>query len=140
MFLHIIRHVFCHPCSQNPVHYDLRHLQALSMHYFYLYTPSFSLVKCYFGYLLFCLPNLFGTNFLFVLFLDNVFEQILNSSSPGLAEARKILRNIICRRLYKCLGQTQADKTIIVTQVCIRIFVWIYCYRHLLATSSILYY
>ncbi|XP_045912544.1 deoxynucleoside triphosphate triphosphohydrolase SAMHD1 [Micropterus dolomieu] len=47
---------------------------------------------------------------------DNVFEQILNSSSPGLAEARKILRNIICRRLYKCLGQTQADKTIIVTQ------------------------
>ncbi|XP_070766298.1 deoxynucleoside triphosphate triphosphohydrolase SAMHD1-like [Enoplosus armatus] len=47
---------------------------------------------------------------------DHVFEQIHNSSSPELAEARKILRNILCRRLYKCLGQTQADKHMIVTQ------------------------
>ncbi|XP_030279786.1 deoxynucleoside triphosphate triphosphohydrolase SAMHD1 [Sparus aurata] len=47
---------------------------------------------------------------------DQVFEQILNSSSPELAEARHILRNIICRRLYKCLGQTQADKPMTVTQ------------------------
>uniref|UniRef100_A0A7N8YCQ9 Deoxynucleoside triphosphate triphosphohydrolase SAMHD1 n=1 Tax=Mastacembelus armatus TaxID=205130 RepID=A0A7N8YCQ9_9TELE len=38
---------------------------------------------------------------------DHVFEQILNSSSADLAEARQILRNITCRRLYKCLGQTQ---------------------------------
>lgn len=51
--------------------------------------------------------------------VDHVFEQILNSSSPELAEARQILRNIICRRLYKCLGQTQADKPIKVTQVCV---------------------
>uniref|UniRef100_A0A673B5I6 Deoxynucleoside triphosphate triphosphohydrolase SAMHD1 n=1 Tax=Sphaeramia orbicularis TaxID=375764 RepID=A0A673B5I6_9TELE len=49
---------------------------------------------------------------------DNVFEQILNSSSPELAEARQILHNIVCRRLYKCLGQTQPDKPIDVTQVC----------------------
>ncbi|XP_076596618.1 deoxynucleoside triphosphate triphosphohydrolase SAMHD1-like [Chaetodon auriga] len=47
---------------------------------------------------------------------DHVFEQILNSSSPELAEARKILRNIVCRRLYKCLGQTQAEKPLDVTQ------------------------
>lgn len=39
---------------------------------------------------------------------DHVFEQILHSSLPELTEARQILRNIICRRLYKCLGQTQA--------------------------------
>lgn len=47
---------------------------------------------------------------------DHVFEQILNSSSPELAEAKRILRNIVCRRLYKCLGQTQPDKPIVVTQ------------------------
>ncbi|KAE8293554.1 Deoxynucleoside triphosphate triphosphohydrolase SAMHD1 [Larimichthys crocea] len=47
---------------------------------------------------------------------DHVFEQILNSSSPELAEARQILHNVTCRRLYKCLGQTQADKPISVTQ------------------------
>uniref|UniRef100_A0A3B3C2U0 Deoxynucleoside triphosphate triphosphohydrolase SAMHD1 n=1 Tax=Oryzias melastigma TaxID=30732 RepID=A0A3B3C2U0_ORYME len=42
---------------------------------------------------------------------DYVFEQILNSSSSELSEAREILHNIVCRRLYKCLGQTQPDKT-----------------------------
>ncbi|KAI3357660.1 hypothetical protein L3Q82_016068 [Scortum barcoo] len=47
---------------------------------------------------------------------DHVFEQILNSSSPELAESRQILRNIICRRLYKCLGQTHADKPISVNK------------------------
>ncbi|XP_008291875.1 deoxynucleoside triphosphate triphosphohydrolase SAMHD1 isoform X2 [Stegastes partitus] len=47
---------------------------------------------------------------------DHVFEQILNSSSAELAEARQILQNIICRRLYKCVGQTQADKPVSVTQ------------------------
>ncbi|XP_041801150.1 deoxynucleoside triphosphate triphosphohydrolase SAMHD1 [Chelmon rostratus] len=47
---------------------------------------------------------------------DHVFEQILNSSSLELAEARQILRNIVCRRLYKCLGQTQAAKAMSVTQ------------------------
>lgn len=37
---------------------------------------------------------------------DHVFEQILYSSSAELAEARGILQNILCRRLYKCVGQT----------------------------------
>ncbi|XP_037628429.1 deoxynucleoside triphosphate triphosphohydrolase SAMHD1-like isoform X2 [Sebastes umbrosus] len=47
---------------------------------------------------------------------DHVFEQILNSSSPELTESRQILRNITCRRLYKCLGQTQAKNTLSVTK------------------------
>lgn len=47
---------------------------------------------------------------------DHVFEQILNSSSQELSEARQILQNVVCRRLYKCLGQTQPDKPITVTQ------------------------
>ncbi|XP_041859789.1 deoxynucleoside triphosphate triphosphohydrolase SAMHD1 [Melanotaenia boesemani] len=47
---------------------------------------------------------------------DHVFEQILNSSSSELAEARQILHNIVCRNLYKCLGQTQPDKAVNVTQ------------------------
>lgn len=47
---------------------------------------------------------------------DCVFEQILNSFSDELAEAREILRNVVCRRLYKCLGQTQAEKPISVNQ------------------------
>lgn len=47
---------------------------------------------------------------------DHVFEQILHSSLPELTEARQILRNIICRHLYKCLGQTQAEKTMSITQ------------------------
>ncbi|KAM3871742.1 deoxynucleoside triphosphate triphosphohydrolase SAMHD1 [Diretmus argenteus] len=51
---------------------------------------------------------------------DTVFEQILNSSSPELAEARKILHNIVCRRLYKCLGQTQAEKPMKITQEILR--------------------
>lgn len=51
---------------------------------------------------------------------DHVFEQILNSSSQELAESRQILLNIVYRRLYKCLGQTQAKKPMIVTQEKIR--------------------
>ncbi|XP_061160697.1 deoxynucleoside triphosphate triphosphohydrolase SAMHD1 isoform X2 [Syngnathus typhle] len=48
---------------------------------------------------------------------DSVFEQILHSSNPKLAEARQILQNILQRRLYKYLGQTQAKKPLKVTQV-----------------------
>ncbi|XP_059190172.1 deoxynucleoside triphosphate triphosphohydrolase SAMHD1-like [Centropristis striata] len=51
---------------------------------------------------------------------DHVFEQILHSSTPELAESRQILRNIICRRLYKCLGQTQADKPMTVNREVLR--------------------
>lgn len=47
---------------------------------------------------------------------DHVFEQILYSSSPELAQAREVLSNVVCRRLYKCLGQTQAEKPINVTE------------------------
>uniref|UniRef100_H2RZX8 Deoxynucleoside triphosphate triphosphohydrolase SAMHD1 n=1 Tax=Takifugu rubripes TaxID=31033 RepID=H2RZX8_TAKRU len=43
---------------------------------------------------------------------DQMFEQILNSSSPELAEPRKILHDITCRRIYKYLGQTQSKKTL----------------------------
>uniref|UniRef100_A0A8C8GEF1 Deoxynucleoside triphosphate triphosphohydrolase SAMHD1 n=1 Tax=Oncorhynchus tshawytscha TaxID=74940 RepID=A0A8C8GEF1_ONCTS len=53
---------------------------------------------------------------------DHVFEQILYSSSSELAEAREILQNITCRRLYKCVGQTQAEKRMEVSQVCVRVF------------------
>ncbi|XP_062314410.1 deoxynucleoside triphosphate triphosphohydrolase SAMHD1 [Osmerus eperlanus] len=47
---------------------------------------------------------------------DHVFEQILYSSPPELAEAREILENITCRRLYKCVGQTQAEKHLEISQ------------------------
>ncbi|XP_071777168.2 deoxynucleoside triphosphate triphosphohydrolase SAMHD1-like [Centroberyx gerrardi] len=40
---------------------------------------------------------------------DHVFEQILNSSSSELAESRQILQNIVYRRLYTFVGQTQAN-------------------------------
>uniref|UniRef100_A0A8C5CHF4 HD domain-containing protein n=1 Tax=Gadus morhua TaxID=8049 RepID=A0A8C5CHF4_GADMO len=60
---------------------------------------------------------------------DHVFERILYSSLPELHEAREILRNIVCRRLYKCVGQTQAERPIVLTEV--RLFVCgisqIYC-------------
>ncbi|XP_068453256.1 deoxynucleoside triphosphate triphosphohydrolase SAMHD1-like [Clinocottus analis] len=47
---------------------------------------------------------------------DNVFEQILNSSSPALKDSREILNNVVCRRLYKCLGQTQAQEPVSATR------------------------
>uniref|UniRef100_A0A8C5EMI0 SAM domain and HD domain 1 n=1 Tax=Gouania willdenowi TaxID=441366 RepID=A0A8C5EMI0_GOUWI len=50
---------------------------------------------------------------------DQVFEQILNSTDPKLEEARKILRNIIERQLYKCLGQIQTGERTNLTQVCV---------------------
>ncbi|XP_061113207.1 deoxynucleoside triphosphate triphosphohydrolase SAMHD1-like [Conger conger] len=47
---------------------------------------------------------------------DHIFEQILYSSSPELDDARAILQNINCRKLYKCLGQTQPKRPVLVTQ------------------------
>ncbi|KAI1890239.1 hypothetical protein AGOR_G00151670 [Albula goreensis] len=47
---------------------------------------------------------------------DSVFEQILFSSSTELAEARKILENVLCRKLYKCVGQTHPKRNIEVRQ------------------------
>ncbi|XP_074500272.1 deoxynucleoside triphosphate triphosphohydrolase SAMHD1-like [Sebastes fasciatus] len=40
-----------------------------------------------------------------------VFEKILHSTDDELKEAREILENITKRKLYKFLGQTQADET-----------------------------
>uniref|UniRef100_A0A672LHM9 Deoxynucleoside triphosphate triphosphohydrolase SAMHD1-like n=1 Tax=Sinocyclocheilus grahami TaxID=75366 RepID=A0A672LHM9_SINGR len=40
---------------------------------------------------------------------DHIFELILYSSAPELSEARAILHNIVCRRLYKCVGQTTPE-------------------------------
>ncbi|XP_069740423.1 deoxynucleoside triphosphate triphosphohydrolase SAMHD1-like [Narcine bancroftii] len=47
---------------------------------------------------------------------DNIFEQILNSSDSNLQEAREILNNILCRRLYKWIGQTQPQGETIIQQ------------------------
>uniref|UniRef100_A0A4W4DSL8 Deoxynucleoside triphosphate triphosphohydrolase SAMHD1 n=1 Tax=Electrophorus electricus TaxID=8005 RepID=A0A4W4DSL8_ELEEL len=47
---------------------------------------------------------------------DHIFEQILYSSDPNLSEARAILQNITCRRLYKCVGQTTPEIHVNVTQ------------------------
>ncbi|MBN3304911.1 SAMH1 triphosphohydrolase, partial [Amia calva] len=44
---------------------------------------------------------------------DHIFQQILYSTSPELAEARTILHNVMYRRLYKCIGQTQPTSQII---------------------------
>ncbi|XP_077937810.1 deoxynucleoside triphosphate triphosphohydrolase SAMHD1 isoform X2 [Gasterosteus aculeatus] len=41
---------------------------------------------------------------------DNVFEQILNSSSDELEASRKILQDVVCRRFYKCIGQALPTK------------------------------
>ncbi|XP_061836498.1 deoxynucleoside triphosphate triphosphohydrolase SAMHD1 [Nerophis lumbriciformis] len=47
---------------------------------------------------------------------DYVFEQILHSSTPELAEARQILQNILLRRLYKFVGQTHSEIPLEITQ------------------------
>ncbi|XP_047669910.1 deoxynucleoside triphosphate triphosphohydrolase SAMHD1-like [Tachysurus fulvidraco] len=43
---------------------------------------------------------------------DNIFEQILYSSNPDLSEAQTIMKNILCRKLYKCVGQTIPKKAL----------------------------
>ncbi|XP_046707250.1 deoxynucleoside triphosphate triphosphohydrolase SAMHD1-like isoform X1 [Silurus meridionalis] len=47
---------------------------------------------------------------------DHIFEQILYSSDPNLNEAQSILKNILCRRLYKCVGQTTPKTAINVSK------------------------
>lgn len=42
---------------------------------------------------------------------DNIYLEILHSSSPELKEAREILRKIERRELYKFLGETQPETT-----------------------------
>ena len=45
--------------------------------------------------------------FAFTRMTDDIFHQILNSSTPELKESRDILHKILTRKLYKCVGQTQ---------------------------------
>ncbi|KAJ8016315.1 hypothetical protein DPEC_G00005920 [Dallia pectoralis] len=40
---------------------------------------------------------------------DKLFDEILHSPDPELADARKILQNITQRRFYKCVGETHAE-------------------------------
>ncbi|KAB5578928.1 hypothetical protein PHYPO_G00188120 [Pangasianodon hypophthalmus] len=47
---------------------------------------------------------------------DNIFEQILYSSRPELSDARSILKNVVCRRLYKCVGQTTPETALNVSK------------------------
>ncbi|XP_053281037.1 deoxynucleoside triphosphate triphosphohydrolase SAMHD1 isoform X1 [Pleuronectes platessa] len=61
---------------------------------------------------------------------DHVFEQILHSSSEELAESQKILQDIVCRRLYKCLGQTNPQEHLEVTPEAIK------CWEKELAEST----
>ncbi|KAL6119052.1 samhd1 [Pungitius sinensis] len=43
---------------------------------------------------------------------DDVFDQILNSSSDELEESRNILQAVVGRRFYKCLGQAQPTRRV----------------------------
>ncbi|XP_061082936.1 deoxynucleoside triphosphate triphosphohydrolase SAMHD1-like [Conger conger] len=53
---------------------------------------------------------------------DHIFQQILYSSSPELAEANAILRNINCRKIYKFLGKIRPKNPVADTSE--RIFLW----------------
>nr|XP_040049338.1 deoxynucleoside triphosphate triphosphohydrolase SAMHD1-like [Gasterosteus aculeatus aculeatus] len=46
---------------------------------------------------------------------DDVFEKILNSSSDELKDSREILQDVVCRRIYKCIGQAQPTQPTTVT-------------------------
>lgn len=48
---------------------------------------------------------------------DNIYLEILHSSSPGLKEAREVLQKIERRELYKFLGETQPGTRSEVVQV-----------------------
>ncbi|XP_042563446.1 deoxynucleoside triphosphate triphosphohydrolase SAMHD1 [Clupea harengus] len=48
---------------------------------------------------------------------DCIFQEILNSSSAELEGARVILQNIICRRLYKFVGEIRPTPHVDVSQV-----------------------
>uniref|UniRef100_A0A8C9SCX6 SAM domain-containing protein n=1 Tax=Scleropages formosus TaxID=113540 RepID=A0A8C9SCX6_SCLFO len=42
---------------------------------------------------------------------DHIFEEILNSKKNELKESRSILQKILCRKIYKCVGETPPLKT-----------------------------
>ncbi|XP_072918221.1 deoxynucleoside triphosphate triphosphohydrolase SAMHD1-like [Hemitrygon akajei] len=47
---------------------------------------------------------------------DSIFEQILNSADAELQEAREVLSNVVCRKLYKWIGQTQPAADTVIKQ------------------------
>ncbi|XP_062925463.1 deoxynucleoside triphosphate triphosphohydrolase SAMHD1-like [Mobula hypostoma] len=47
---------------------------------------------------------------------DSIFQQILISPKHGMKKAQTILNNILNRRLYKCIGQTQSKARTIIKQ------------------------
>ena len=48
---------------------------------------------------------------------DHIFFQILHSPEPELEDARNILSNILRRKLYKCVGQTQLNASQVLSKV-----------------------
>uniref|UniRef100_A0AAY4ECZ7 HD/PDEase domain-containing protein n=1 Tax=Denticeps clupeoides TaxID=299321 RepID=A0AAY4ECZ7_9TELE len=55
---------------------------------------------------------------------DSIYEQILYSDSKELSQPREILQNVMCRRLYKCVGETCPKTHIDMSQVSIRLQVY----------------
>uniref|UniRef100_V9K8R2 Deoxynucleoside triphosphate triphosphohydrolase SAMHD1 n=1 Tax=Callorhinchus milii TaxID=7868 RepID=V9K8R2_CALMI len=47
---------------------------------------------------------------------DEIFHQILYSPKAELREAQEILKNVVCRKLYKCLGETQPEAPLQIDQ------------------------
>uniref|UniRef100_A0A7N8X9E5 Deoxynucleoside triphosphate triphosphohydrolase SAMHD1-like n=1 Tax=Mastacembelus armatus TaxID=205130 RepID=A0A7N8X9E5_9TELE len=66
---------------------------------------------------------------------DNVFEQILNSSSDGLGPAREILERIISRDLYVFLGECKVKMpstvhiNVLLSMSCCLQYIRVYCKR-----------
>ncbi|XP_060912851.1 deoxynucleoside triphosphate triphosphohydrolase SAMHD1-like isoform X2 [Labrus mixtus] len=54
---------------------------------------------------LFTLSTAFKNMEAYTKLTDNVFEEILNSSRPELQEAKKILQDIVSRKIYKFVGE-----------------------------------
>ncbi|XP_060912847.1 deoxynucleoside triphosphate triphosphohydrolase SAMHD1-like [Labrus mixtus] len=54
---------------------------------------------------LFTLSTAFKNMETYTKLTDNVFEEILNSSRPELQEAKKILQDIVSRKIYKFVGE-----------------------------------
>ena len=48
---------------------------------------------------------------------DHIFVRILHSTEPELEDARNILRNILRRKLYKFIGQTQLKANQVLSKV-----------------------
>ncbi|XP_060912854.1 deoxynucleoside triphosphate triphosphohydrolase SAMHD1-like [Labrus mixtus] len=58
---------------------------------------------------LFTLSTAFKNMEAYTKLTDNVFEEILNSSSPELQESKKILQDIVSRKIYKFVGERKPE-------------------------------